>query len=93
MDVVCNRGFTFAYYIQIQPTPKEYLDMGLLPLHSKVFALFYSFKDEYHKVNFDNLYSSAKFSFAAYVKRKKKVKKQGGCQGGSGIQPHVTQVK
>ena len=73
MDAVCNRGFTFLFYMQNQLAPKEYLDMGLSPLHYRVFALFDTFKDEYHEVNFDNMYSSEKNSFAAYVKHKKKV--------------------
>ena len=93
MDVVCNHRIIFAYYIKNHPDPKEYLNMGLLPLHSRLFSLFDNFNNEYHKVNFGNLYSSTIISFAAYVKHKKKLSTQGVCQGGHVIPPHVTQAK
>ena len=73
MDEVCDCGFTFESYKQNQPASKDYLRMGLLPLCSRLSSLFDTFKDEYHEVNFDNMYSSEKNSFAAYVKHKKKV--------------------
>ena len=71
MDAVYNRAFVFTYCVQNQPAPKEYLDMGLLSLHLGLFYLLYTFKDEYHKVNFDSLYSSGFFLFSAYIKHKK----------------------
>ena len=93
MDAVCNRGLTFVFYTQNHPAPKKYLDMRISPMHYIVYAMFDTFKDEYHEVNFDNLYSSANFSFAAYVKQNKKVNTQGVCWGRCGIPPHVTQVE
>ena len=77
MDSVCNRGFTFTFYMHNHPELKESLNTGIFSLHSRVFALFDTFKDKYHKVNFNNMYSSAKFPFATYVKHKKTLKTQG----------------
>ena len=92
MDAICDRGYTYAYYMRNQPVPEKYVEMGLSPLHSRCFALFDTLRDFYHEVNFDNLYTSAKFAYFAYVFHPKKVKTQGVIRtGGKGCPSQVLQ--
>lgn len=92
MDAICDRGFTYAYYMRNQLAPKKYLDQGLSPLHARCMSLFDTLKDSYHEANFDNLYTSTKFAFFSYVHHPKKVKTQGVIRsGGKGCPAEVVQ--
>ena len=65
-DALCDEGFTYQVYMRNDPAPRQYIRMGLSPLHSRVMSLFDACKDKYHRCAMDNLYNSAAFCRAAY---------------------------
>ena len=90
-DALCQDGFTYQVYMRNHPAPKEYLRLGLSPLHARVMALFDSVKDSHHQCAMDNLYNSAAFCKAA-VNHKRKVLCHGVTRKGArGIPPSVVQ--
>ena len=70
-DCLADDGYTFTFYMRNKPAPKEYLDQGHSPLHSCCFALFGCLMDNYHRVQFDNFYMSAKFALHLYQHMRK----------------------
>ena len=48
MDVICDRGFTYASYLRNQPHQKN-MNLGLSSLHAQVFALFDTPRDNFHE--------------------------------------------
>ena len=70
-DCLADDGSTFTFYLQNQPAPKKYIDMGFSPLHSRVMALYDCLLEEYHMIRFDNLYMSAKFCLGFFQHPKK----------------------
>lgn len=73
------------------PAPKEYLKLGLSPLHSRVMKLFDSLQDDNHECAMDNLYNSATFCKAA-VNHPRKVRTHGVARKGMrGVPKCVTQ--
>ena len=73
--------------------PKKYLKQGLLPLHSRVMALFDAVKDPYHHCTMDNLYNSAAFLRAAYNHTRRILCQGVTRKGMCGIPPSVLQVE
>jgi hypothetical protein len=66
-DVLAQDGWTHQVYLRNEPAPKEYLRMGLCPLHARVLWLFGCLKSRWHVCGVDNLYTSAKFLRVSYV--------------------------
>ena len=69
-DALCQDGWTHQIFMRNDPAPKEFLRLGLSPLHSRVLWLFSCLKADYHVCGVDNLYTSAKFCRVSYVKAK-----------------------
>ena len=92
-DILCDEGFTYQFYMRNDPAPKKYHKKGMLPLHSRVMALFDAVKYSYHHCTMDNLYKSAEFCRAAF-NRTRKILFQGVTRKGMrGIPPSVLQVE
>jgi hypothetical protein len=66
-DVLAQDGWTHQVYLRNEPAPKEYLRMGLCPLHARVLWLFGCLKNRWHICGVDNLYTSAKFLRVSYM--------------------------
>jgi len=69
-DALCQDGWTHQIFMRNDPAPKEFIRLGLSPLHSRVLWLFGCLKADYHVCGVDNLYTSAKFCRVSYVKAK-----------------------
>ena len=61
-DVLCADGYTFTVYFRNVAAPKDLLDKGLSPLHSRVVSMFSQLPVENYKAGMDNLYMSAKLA-------------------------------
>ena len=72
-DALCQEGYCYQVYMRNNPAPRKYTrgDMGMSPLHARVFSLYDSLKDEYHQCGMDNLYNSASNCRASYLHPKK----------------------
>ena len=57
-----------------QTTTQKKTNLGILPLHAQVFALFDTLCDDFHKCNFDHLYMSAKFLYTYFTQHPKTFK-------------------
>ena len=88
---LCENGYTFAFYFRNQPAPSKYLKQGLSPLHSRIMGLFDVLRHKYHRVQFDNLYLSAKFCRASWNHPKKVLVAGVTRKGGRGIPSCVKQ--
>jgi hypothetical protein len=66
-DALCQEGYCYQHYFRNDPAPKQYLKLGLSPLHARVMWLFDSLHDLHHQIGMDNLYNSAAFCRAAYL--------------------------
>jgi hypothetical protein len=64
-DAICDSGYTYAFYFQNIPAPKNYIDRKCSALHARMLFLFDTLKDKYHDVGVDNLYLSLKFAHEA----------------------------
>ena len=64
-------GYTYTFYMQNMPAPKNYVDNKLSPLHTRVLFMFDQLKEPYHHCGLDNLYISAKFACAAFIGKNK----------------------
>ena len=51
-NCLADDGYTFTFYLQNQPAPKKFIDMGFSPLHSRVMALYDCLLEEYHMILF-----------------------------------------
>ena len=56
-DDIWKNGFTYQVYFCNHPDPPKYIKMKLLPLHSRVMALFDVLQDNNHVCGMDNLYN------------------------------------
>ena len=84
-------GYTYTFYMQNMPAPKNYVDNKLSPLHTRVLFMFDQLKEPYHHCGLDNHYISAKFTRAAFI-GKNKVMVQGVAQkNGQGLPACVLQ--
>jgi hypothetical protein len=90
-DALCNEGYTFSFYFRNQPSPKTYLQQGLLPLYSRVMLLFDSLRSRFHRLTFNNLYLSAKFCRAGWNHPNKVMIAGVTGKGGQGLPPPVLQ--
>ena len=59
-DAVCSDSYTYSFYFRNQKAPDTFVNMGMLPLHARVHALFDQLPCKYYQCALDNLYMSAK---------------------------------
>ena len=87
-------GFTYQVYMRNDPAWKKYLHQGLLPLHSRVMALFDLVDEDHQQCAMDNLYNnSATFCRAAYNHENRVLCHGVTRKGGQGIPPSIVQME
>ena len=67
VDDLCDRGYTYAFFLRNEVVPKEYTSMGISPSHAHVFYLFLTLSNKFHEVHLNNIYMSKKFENLSYT--------------------------
>ena len=65
-----QKGHTYQMFMCNYPVSKRNLSKRMLPLHSRVLALFDTIEETNHQRAIDNIYNSAIFFKAAYNNEK-----------------------
>ena len=90
-DAILQDGYTYTFYMQNMPVPKNYVDNKLSPLHARVLFMFDQLKEPYHHCGLDNLYISAKFARAAFIGKNKVMVQGVARKSGQGLPACVLQ--
>jgi len=91
-DALCDNCFCYQFYFRNDPAPKQYTEIGVLPLNSIFVSLFDSLEEDYHCCAMDNLYHSTTFCKHVYT-HIRKVKVHGVSKEGDAWHTHLCETR